>query len=197
MKYLTSAVVLVALFGAQTEQVNAVQLKFSDDLIKSLTEDIQKDQNKQDEQEQIAAAQKEVLDQANKEHEKETKATKKEEKSAKKDTKKDSKKQEKGKAAASGKKDAKSKKAEPKVEAKKEEEDIPMDQAAIKAYSSVIADAAEDSEPQHPVEYKAIEVEKEVKHEHEGYNPDPMGSMIQNEISNIKEASIKAARESD
>jgi len=32
-------------------------------------------------------------------------------------------------------------------EVKKEEEEIPMDQAAIKAYSSVIADAAEDSEP--------------------------------------------------
>ena len=30
---------------------------------------------------------------------------------------------------------------------KKEEDEIPMDNAAIKAYSSVIADAAEDSEP--------------------------------------------------
>ena len=50
------------------------------------------------------------------------------------------------------KKDAKkdAKKAEPK---KEEAEDIPMDAAAIKAYSSVIADAAEDSEPQTPVEY--------------------------------------------
>ena len=44
--------------------------------------------------------------------------------------------------------------AAPKKEAKKEEEEIPMDQAAIKAYSSVIADAAEDSEPQTPVIYK-------------------------------------------
>ena len=34
---------------------------------------------------------------------------------------------------------------------KKEDEDIPMDAAAIKAYSSVIADAAEDSEPSNPV----------------------------------------------
>ena len=41
-----------------------------------------------------------------------------------------------------------------KVESK-EEEDIPMDQAAIKAYSSVIADAAEDSEPATPVVYSA------------------------------------------
>ena len=40
-----------------------------------------------------------------------------------------------------------------KVAAKKKEEDsdIPMDSAAIKAYSSVIADAAEDSEPAVPV----------------------------------------------
>lgn len=29
------------------------------------------------------------------------------------------------------------------------------------------------------------------------YNPDPMGSMIQNEISSIKDASIKAAKEKD
>ena len=47
-----------------------------------------------------------------------------------KDTKKDEKKEKKGE-----------KKAE------KVEEDIPMDAAAIKAYSSVIADAAEDSAP--------------------------------------------------
>jgi hypothetical protein len=31
-----------------------------------------------------------------------------------------------------------------------------MDQAAIKAYSSVIADAAEDSEPQTPVQYHEV-----------------------------------------
>merc|ERR1711981_1436793 len=36
---------------------------------------------------------------------------------------------------------------------KKEEEDIPMDAAAIKAYSSVIADAAEESEPTEKVIY--------------------------------------------
>jgi len=36
---------------------------------------------------------------------------------------------------------------------KAEEEEIPMDSAAIKAYSSVIADAAEDSEPATPVVY--------------------------------------------
>ena len=31
-----------------------------------------------------------------------------------------------------------------------------MDQAAIKAYSSVIADAAEDSEPAAPVQYSVV-----------------------------------------
>merc|ERR1712127_1021168 len=74
------------------------------------------------------------------------KAPKKEEKKAKKSTdkKKDSKKS----------KDKKEKKEETKKPKKKEEvEDIPMDAAAIKAYSSVIADAAEDSEPQVPVQY--------------------------------------------
>ena len=56
-----------------------------------------------------------------------------------------------------------------------------MDAAAIKAYSSVIADAAEDSEPSQPVIYHQIasldSEEKPAKHA-EGYNPDPMGSMI-------------------
>ena len=50
------------------------------------------------------------------------------------------------------------KKPEPakKEVAKKEEKSddtIPMDYEAIKAYSGVIADAAEDSEPEHPVIY--------------------------------------------
>jgi hypothetical protein len=62
--------------------------------------------------------------------------------------KKDEKPAEKKGAKKDAKKDVK------KAEAKKEEvEDIPMDAAAIKAYSSVIADAAEDSEPSTPVEY--------------------------------------------
>jgi len=74
-----------------------------------------------------------------------------------------------------------------------------MDAAAIKAYSSVIADAAEDSEPQTPVVYHQVaELNEEKKQTHaqsDVYNPDPMGSMIQNEISSIKDASIKAAKE--
>ena len=64
-----------------------------------------------------------------------------------------------------------------------------MDQAAIKAYSSVIADAAEDSEPQTPVQYHQV-MEPEVKEgKAEPFQVDPMGSMIQNEISAIKDAS--------
>ena len=49
--------------------------------------------------------------------------------------------------------------------AKKEEieDEVPMDNQAIKAYSSVIADAAEDSEPAHPVIY--TEVMEESKHD--------------------------------
>ena len=84
------------------------------------------------------------------------------------------------------------------VKAKKEEaekDEIPMDQAAIKAYSSVIADAAEDSEPSTPVEYHAVISDEEVKKPHEVMSSDPMGSMIQNEISEIKDASIKAAKD--
>lgn len=71
-----------------------------------------------------------------------------------------------------------------------------MDQAAIKAYSSVIADAAEDSEPQTPVQYhQVITEEKQETQKAEPFQVDPMGSMIQNEISAIKDASIAAAKE--
>jgi len=68
-----------------------------------------------------------------------------------------------------------------------------MDNAAIKAYSSVIADAAEDSEPATPVTYSNTMQEEEPQQRHEVLGLDPMGSMIQNEISSIKVASIKAA----
>merc|ERR1711970_734726 len=88
------------------------------------------------------------------------------------------KKEEKKEAKKTKKKDAK------KPEKKKEEEqEIPMDQAAIKAYSSVIADAAEDSEPQTPVQYHqvmAVEDDSQKKPQSEPFQVDPMGSMIQN-----------------
>jgi len=55
-----------------------------------------------------------------------------------------------------------------------------MDAAAIKAYSSVIADAAEDSEPSQPVVYHQVAtLDDDTKpRKSEPYNPDPMGSMI-------------------
>ena len=71
-----------------------------------------------------------------------------------------------------------------------------MDAAAIKAYSSVIADAAEDSEPQTPVQYSAV-IQEEEKKPVQSLSQDPMGSMIQNEISEIKDASIKASKENE
>ena len=53
-----------------------------------------------------------------------------------------------------------------------------MDSAAIKAYSSVIADAAEDSEPAVPVQYSQTIEEEAPRQSHMDFNPDPMGSMI-------------------
>merc|ERR1711935_1030646 len=120
MKY-TSALVIAALLGAAfVGESQAVQLKtgYTDDLIKSLTEDMQKEAETGESAEATEEA-KPV------EKKVEKKAPKKEEKKAKKST----------------------------AKKKDEVEDIPMDAAAIKAYSSVIADAAEDSEPQVPVQY--------------------------------------------
>lgn len=73
-----------------------------------------------------------------------------------------------------------------------------MDAAAIKAYSSVIADAAEDSEPSVPVQYSQVISEDEAAPRHENHDllgTDPIGSMVQNEISSIKMASIKASED--
>jgi len=82
------------------------------------------------------------------------------------------------------------------TQSKEEAEDIPMDAEAIKAYSSVIADAAEDSEPSQAVVYtETIEDEREAQHEVVG--TDPMSSMIQNEINSIKVASVTAAADSE
>jgi hypothetical protein len=71
-----------------------------------------------------------------------------------------------------------------------------MDAAAIKAYSSVIADAAVDSEPSVPVQYHETMVDEDRKKE-APLTVDPMASMIQNEISEIKDASIKAAADKE
>lgn len=177
MKYITSALVIFALLGDQTEAIGLTQkAKFTDDLVKSLAEDMAKD-DKED------APKEEKKPEAKKDEKKPE---------AKKDEKKTEAKKDQKPAAKDGKKDEKKPAAK---EAKKEEqEEIPMDAAAIKAYSSVIADAAEDSEPATPVEYHAI-IQEDEKKPHEILSSDPMGSMIQNEIAEIKDASIKAAKE--
>ena len=99
----------------------------------------------------------------------------------------------------SGAKTATKSKAKTETKAKAEAEaestnEIPMDAAAIKAYSSVIADAAEDSEPSKPVIYTKT-IPDEPKQAAQPLDSDPMASMIRNEISSIKDASVKAAKE--
>ena len=118
---------------------------------------------------------------------------KKETKKVEKKEKKDASKKKDDKKSKDKKKDEKKDK---KAEKKKTEEDneIPMDAAAIKAYSSVIADAAEDSEPSVPVQYHQT-MQEEEKPKPEPFQGDAMASMIQNEISSIKDASVKAAKE--
>ena len=141
MKYITSALVLIALLGTQTEQVSAIKIKagFTDDLVKQLAQDMAADADKGSAEEAEA---KPSLAQQKTEAKTEKKAEKKTEKKVEKKTEKktDAKKDSKKEVKKEAKKTAtKSKKAE--------EDEIPMDTAAIKAYSSVIADAAEDSEP--------------------------------------------------
>jgi outer membrane biosynthesis protein TonB len=183
MKY-TSALVIAALLGANmmVEETQAVKLNtaFSDDLIKSLTEDMQKE-NEQEAAPEAAPEEKPA-------------EIKKEE--PKKAEKKDKKKKSDNKKKDDKKSHDKKKDAKKPVEKKKEEpEEIPMDAAAIKAYSSVIADAAVDSEPSVPVQYHEVMTDDERKPKGEPLTVDPMGSMIQNEISDIKDASIKASQD--
>ena len=160
--------VLAALLSTTIFESHALTIKskFTDDLVKSLAEDLNKDANQES-----SLAQKEA------------KAEKKVGK------------QSEIKKSTNNKADSKKTVAK-KAEAKKKEEDteIPMDTAAIKAYSSVIADAAEDSEPAVPVQYGEVIHDEEQRPSRLDFNPDPMGSMIQNEISAIKDASIKAAK---
>jgi hypothetical protein len=83
-------------------------------------------------------------------------------KEEKKKAEKKDKKDKNDKKKAHDKKDKKDDKKPAKKDKKKEEEqEIPMDQAAIKAYSSVIADAAEDSSNQTPVQYHQVITEED------------------------------------
>ena len=187
MKLFTSALVLAALFGS--EDVSAIKIKSqatgADDLIKELAEDMQKD----------ADAPAEPAAEAPKKE-----APKKLAQAAPAPAKNASALAEpapKKNATAPAKAAAKKPVSAAKKEVKTEEEEIPMDTAAIKAYSSVIADAAEDSEPQQPVVYTEQKLEEDEKPHREAVGVDAMGSMIQNEITSIKKASIKAAADRD
>ena len=156
MKFTSIAVVAALCASAEA-------IRFTDDLAKSLAQDLEAATNEEPAAPEPALAQKKAV----------------------------------SKKAVSSKKASKAKATVSKKAAVKKEEDtsdIPMDAAAIKAYSSVIADAAEDSEPAKPVIYtKTMPDEPKEEHHTETLDFDPMGSMIQNEIVSIKDASIKAA----
>ena len=189
MKF-TCTLVLFALLN--TETTNAIKVR--DDLFKDLANDLAADMAKEEgsaaETPEVPAAP--VKEEKPKAKVEDKKPAAKKEASAdkkKSDKKEDLKKTKEAKPAA---------KKEELVEKKeKVEDEIPMDNAAIKAYSSVIADAAEDSEPQKAVIYSQTIPDDEAAPRHESLSFDPMGSMIQNEISSIKEATIKAASETD
>ena len=172
----------LALAAVLSVNAVALKLKFTDDLMKDLAADMEKDMSTESlAQEEPAAAAP-----APAKVEKKTEA-----KAAKTDKKE---------APAKGKKtDAKAAAAPAKEEkAEKQEDDIPFDASAMKAYSSVIADAAEDSEPSEAVVYTKTIPDEEAHHDTKApLEFDPMGSMIQNEISEIKDASIKAAKDKD
>ena len=166
MKYITSALVVLALLGQPS---NAIRINskvgFTDDLVKSLAEEMSHDAEQPAAEEEAKPAPKQMAE------------VKKSPAKAKVADKAKS-----GNATANSAGNA-TKKAAPVSKAKakkavKEEEDIPMDSAAIKAYSSVIADAAEDSEPTTPVTYSAVIQEEEPQQKHEVLGLDPMGSMI-------------------
>lgn len=133
MKYITSALVLLALVGNQ-DQVNAIRIKasFTDDLVKSLAEEMQKDAEGPAEEEKAAAP-------AAPAPAKPAPQAAAQKKAAPAPAAHNNSNHTAPHPAVAQKKAV--------ITKKKEEEDIPMDAAAIKAYSSVIADAAEDSEP--------------------------------------------------
>lgn len=190
MKF-TCSLVLFALFA--TETTNAIKVR--DDLFKDLANDLAADMAKDEGGADASVGETPTpavtpKDDTKKEVKTEAKKTETKKTDAKKDVKTEAKKTDTKKTEK--KTAAKEDKAEKK---EKVEDEIPMDNAAIKAYSSVIADAAEDSEPQKPVIYSQTIQDEEQAPRRETVGIDPMGSMIQNEISSIKEASIKAAED--
>jgi hypothetical protein len=198
MKYIASALVLLALFGEQTSAIKVNQkAAFTDDLVKSLAEEMQKDLDSDKNEEAPAAAPAQAPAQPQAPAPAQPQAVAQQKAHTNNAT---------NATAAPALAHAKSGNAsnataavqtKTVIKKKVEEEDIPMDAAAIKAYSSVIADAAEDSEPAEPVQYSTVVAEDEVSHRKDDQllGSDPMGSMIQNEITQIKLASIKAAQD--
>jgi len=194
MKYICSALLLALI--ASVDQVTAIKINqkatFTDDLVKSLAEEMQKD-SEEETPAQPAAEAAPQKPQAAVQKSNPTPAPANVTAAAQKHA---------GNASANATAVAQKhavKAVAVKVVVKKqaEDEEIPMDAAAIKAYSSVIADAAEDSEPSVPVQYTAVDSEEhETHHDSEKMiGTDPMGSMIQNEITSIKMASIKASED--
>ncbi len=187
MKYICSALVLLALVG-NTDQVNAIKINqkaaFTDDLVKSLAEEMQKDVEEEVPATEAAKPAQSIAQKSAPAKPAATAQTKAHNASA-------------NGTSSAQKKATKAPVAHVAAKKKVEDEEIPMDAAAIKAYSSVIADAAEDSEPAVPVQYAAVEAEEhEEQHSSQKMiGADPMGSMIQNEITSIKMASIKASED--
>ena len=134
--YFALGAIALLLAATTVEQTQALQL--SADI--QFTDEIQKALEEDDHKESLA----DTKSEAKADEKKEVKTEKKV------DEKKDEKKTEK--------KDNKKK--------KEEDDDVPMDNAAIKAYSSVIADAAEDSEPEKPVVYGQVGEELNQRSEH-------------------------------
>jgi len=193
MKF-TCSLVLFALFA--TEHTNAIKVR--DDLFKDLANDLAADMAKDDGSAEASAGETPVLADTKKEDTKKEVKTEAKKTETKKTDAKDTKKTTDTKKTDTKKTEKKTAAKEDKAEKKeKVEDEIPMDNAAIKAYSSVIADAAEDSEPQKPVIYSQTIQDEETAPRRETVGIDPMGSMIQNEISSIKEASIKAASDAE
>ena len=131
--------VIALLFATATFNVEeSSAIQLSADL--QFTDELEKELIKDEPKETLAEKKTEAKEETVKKTD-EKKAEKKDEK--KSDSKKDSNKKE------------------------KVDDDVPMDAAAIKAYSSVIADAAEDSEPEKPVVYGQIgETDLEKRSDH-------------------------------
>ena len=138
---------LVAMLASQEQEVAAVQLQveFVDDIVRMLAESDKKDEAEAKKNGKTVEQMTLEVEEAENDGEAAPKP-KEEQKPVEK------------------KVEDKKKKPAAKKEKEQKEDDMPMDAEAIKAYSSVIADAAEDSEPSKPVVYAEIKEEESVSH---------------------------------